>query len=220
MRRQDRNILLLIDNAPTHALFKAFDKYNEYGIDPVDINIKKCIKYVARAWDSVTQSTIKNCWLKADILLKNDESEANTMDFDIIDADMQIYSTQTKELGEVQVLINRLNFEVTIDSEEFIYYDNDEITIEIPSNEEILKVILPNNQEKETEEPFDPLPSVTHNKVIEYYEKVILYLEQQENYFGMKQNELKFIKKLKKEALKQQFISAKQTNLDSFINGK
>jgi len=30
--------------------------------------------------------------------------------------------------------------------------------------------------------------------------------------------ELKFIKKLKKEALKQQFISARQTNLNSFVN--
>ncbi|RIA84537.1 hypothetical protein C1645_742236 [Glomus cerebriforme] len=103
-----------------------------------------------------------------------------------MDADMQIYSTQTKELGEVQVLIDRLNFEVTIDSEEFVYYDNDEITMEMPSNEEILKVVLPNNQKEEKEEPFDPLPPVTHNEVIEYYEKVILYLEQQEDYFGMK----------------------------------
>ena len=45
---------------------------------------------------------------------------------------------------------------------------------------------------------------------------MILYLEQQERVFNMKNDELKFIKKLKKEALKQQFISARQTNLDSF----
>ena len=32
----------------------------------------------------------------------------------------------------------------------------------------------------------------------------------------MKKEELKSVKKLKKEALKQQFISARQTNLDSF----
>ncbi|RIA88603.1 hypothetical protein C1645_826123 [Glomus cerebriforme] len=139
---------------------KAFDKYNEYGIEPAEINIKKCIKYVACAWDNVTQDMIKNCWLKADILLKND-----------------------KKLGEVQVLIDRLNFEVTINSKEFVYYDNDEITMEMLSNEEILKVVLPNNQEEETKEPFDPLPSVIYNEVIKYYKKVILYLEQQEDYF-------------------------------------
>ena len=47
---------------------------------------------------------------------------------------------------------------------------------------------------------------------------MILYLEQQERTFNIKKEELKFVKKLKKEALKQQFISARQTNLDSFIN--
>ena len=40
---------------------KALDKYNEYGIEPVEIDIKKCIKYVACAWNNVTESTIKNC---------------------------------------------------------------------------------------------------------------------------------------------------------------
>jgi len=34
----------------------------------------------------------------------------------------------------------------------------------------------------------------------------------------MNKEELKFIKKLKKEALKQQFISVCQTNLNSFVN--
>jgi hypothetical protein len=194
---------------------KAFDKYNEYGIEPVEINIKKCIKYVAHAWDNVTQNTIENCWLKAGILPKDDENETN---MDVDDADTHIYSTHIKELDEVQALIDKLNFEDPIDAEEFVYYDNDEITTEMLSNEEILKAVLPDNQEKEIEEPLDSLPSITHNEVIESYEKVILYLEQQEDYFDMKKEELKFIKKLKKEALKQRFISARQTNLNSFIN--
>ena len=95
-----------------------------------------------------------------------------------------------------------------------------EITTEIPSDEEILKAVLPNNQEKELEieELTDPLPPITHNEVIEHYEKVILYLEQQEDNFDMKKEELNFVKKLKKEALKQRFISARQTNLNNFIN--
>ncbi|GET57309.1 tigger transposable element-derived protein 6-like [Rhizophagus irregularis DAOM 181602=DAOM 197198] len=35
---------------------KAFDNYNEFGINPIEINIKKCIKHVACAWDNATQS--------------------------------------------------------------------------------------------------------------------------------------------------------------------
>jgi hypothetical protein len=190
---------------------KAFDKYNEYGIEPVEIDIKKCIKYVAHAWNNITQSTIENCWLKADILPKDNGNEID------MDADIQIYSAHIKELEEVQALIDELGFENQINAEEFIHCDDSEITTEMLSNEEILKAVLPNNQEKVTEESLDPLPPVTHNDAIESYDKVILYLEQQEDCFDMKKEELKFIKKLKKEALKQRFISAKQTNLNSFI---
>ena len=81
----------------------------------------------------------------------------------------------TKELEEVQVLIDKLNFENLFSAEEFIQFDNIEITTEIPSNEEILKAVLSNNQEKELEieELTDPLPPITHNEAIEYYDKVI-----------------------------------------------
>lgn len=144
---------------------------------------------------------------------KIDENEID------IDTDTQIYSMYTKELEEVQVLIDKLDFENPFTAEEFIQFDNFEIITEIPSNEEILKAVLPNDhQEKEIEEPTDPLPPVTHNEAIEYYDKVILYLEQQESDFDMKKEELKFIKKLKKEALKQRFISARQIKLDGFIS--
>jgi hypothetical protein len=59
---------------------------------------------------------------------------------------------------------------------------------------------------------------ITHSEAIELYDKIILYLEQQEDKFDTKKEELKLVKKLQKEALKQRFISARQTNLDNFIN--
>jgi hypothetical protein len=125
----------------------------------------------------------------------------------------------TKELEEVQDLIDKLNLENPLNADEFIQYDNFGLTAEMISDEEILKAILPNNQEKEVEElDTDPLPSITHNQAIEHYDKIILYLEQQEDDYNKKKEELKFVKNLKKEALKQNFISARQTNLDSFIN--
>jgi hypothetical protein len=194
---------------------KAFDNYNEYGTKPIEIDIKKCIKYVARAWDNVTQSTVKNCWLKADILPKDNEDEID-MDFH---AETQVLLAQMKELEEIQDLIDKLDLENPLNADEFVQFDNSEITTDMITNEEILKVILPNNHERELEEPdFNPLPSITHSEAVEHYDKVIVYLEQQEDKFDMKKEELKFIKKLRKEALKQRFISAKQTNLDKFIN--
>ena len=51
-----------------HNRVKAFDNFNEYGTETDEIDVKKCIKYVAHAWDNVTNVTIKNCWIKADIM--------------------------------------------------------------------------------------------------------------------------------------------------------
>jgi len=61
------------------------------------------------------------------------------------------------------------------------------------------------------------LPTIIHNKAVELYNKIILYLEQHED-LNIGDDELKFIKRLRKEALKQQFITARQTNLNDFVS--
>lgn len=198
---------------------KAFDNYNELGIEPTEINIKKCIKYIARAWNNVSQATINNCWLKADILPKDKDGEGGE---DAIDeADRQIYLSHIEELDEIQELIDKLDFNDPMLADEYINYDDSEITTDMIPNEEILRVVLPNSNDQDQEREDDDLqslPVISHSEAIEAYDKVITYLEQQERVFNMKHEELRFIKKLKKEALKQQFISARQTNLDSFVN--
>lgn len=113
------------------------------------------------------------------------------------------------------MLIDKLDFTDPFSAKEFVQCDEPEITGEMISDEDILKAVLPNKQNEREEEDF--LPTITYKEVIEAYDKVILYLEQQEKIFDVKKSESKFIKKLKKEALKQQFVSTKQTNLDDFI---
>ena len=112
-----------------------------------------------------------------------------------------------------------LDFENSFTADEYVQFNRAEITTKILSNEEILKAVLPNNQEEELEE-LNPLQVITHNEVIESYDKVILYLEQWKCDLDPKHDELKMIRKLKKEALKRRFIFAKQTKLNSFINNK
>src|SRR5256884_5672901 len=70
-------------------------------------------------------------------------------------------------------------FHFVTTAKEFVLYDESEITTEMISDEEILKAVQPNNQEKEEVEE-EPLPTITHNEVIECYDKVILYLQHQE----------------------------------------
>ena len=132
-------------------------------------------------------------------------------------ADILIELARLKELEEVQVLIDKLDIENPFTAEEFVQYDDSEITTDMISDEEILKAVLPNDQEEEIEER-EPSSKITHNEAVEAYNKVILYLEQQENHFDAKKNDLKYVKKLRKDALQQRFISARQVNLDKFIN--
>lgn len=190
---------------------KAFDNFNEYGYEPTEINIKKCIKYVARAWQSVTEATIRNCWNKADIMPEYGESDDENYD-------EEDFREHLKELEEVQVLIDKLDFDSALSAREFIECDDSETTTEMVTNEEILKAVQPNNQEKEEEIEETPLPTITHTEAIESYDKVLLYLQQKEENFNSRKDDIKVVKKLKKEALKDRFISARQVNLDNFIN--
>lgn len=175
---------------------------------------------MSRAWDSVTDNTIKNCWQKAGILPIYGEGSDNENEINMDDrenrVDAEIYREHLKELEEVQVLIDKLDFENPLTSDEFIQCDKSETTTEMISDEEILKAVLPNDQEKEPEEV--PLPKITHNDAIDSYDKVILYLEQQEGDFDAKKEDLKLVKRLRKEALRKRFISARQIHIDGFIN--
>ena len=131
--------------------------------------------------------------------------------------DILLELERLKEVEEVQVLINKLDFDEAFTAEEFIEYDESEPTNEMISDEKILNGILPNEKGKDEDEDENPLPIISHNEAIESYDKVILYLEQCEEDYNIKNDKLKFIKRLRKESLKQQFITARQTNLDDFI---
>ena len=131
--------------------------------------------------------------------------------------DILLELERLKEVEEVQVLINKLDFDEAFTAEEFIEYDESEPTNEMISDEKILNGILPNEKGKDEDEDENPLPIISHNEAIKSYDKVILYLKQREEDYNIKNDELKFIKRLRKESLKQQFITARQTNLDDFI---
>ena len=65
--------------------------------------------------------------------------------------DIQLELERLKEIEEVQVLIDKLVFENPFTAEEFVQFDKSETTGEMISNEEILKAVLPNEQEQEKE---------------------------------------------------------------------
>ena len=79
-------------------------------------------------------------------------------------------------MEEVQVLIDKLDFDNPFSTEEFVKYDKSEITDEMISDEEILKAVLPDQEDKREEDSLSLI--ITSREVIEAYNKVILYLKQ------------------------------------------
>ncbi|CAB5134656.1 unnamed protein product [Rhizophagus irregularis] len=175
---------------------KAFDNFNEHDTELDEIDIKK-------------SGIIPEYGEPSDDESDNREVYENN-------ADIQLELERLRELEEIQVLINKLGFEDSFTAEEFVLYDDSEVTTEMISDYEILKAVQPNNQEKEEIE--EELLTITHNEVIECYDKVILYLQRQEKNYGSNDENIKFIKKVKKEALRERFCSTKQINLDNFVN--
>src|SRR5688572_24674592 len=82
--------------------------------------------------------------MKADILSKdNHENEDETGN------DILLELKQLKEMEEVQVLIDKLDFNNPFSAKEFVKYDKSEIIDIMISNKEILKVVLSDQEEKE-----------------------------------------------------------------------
>ena len=54
------------------------------------IDINKCIKYVALAWDNITSTTIEYCWTKADILPNNDDEDYANAELEDHDANIKL----------------------------------------------------------------------------------------------------------------------------------
>jgi len=126
-----------------------------------------------RTWNNVTNITIKNCWIKANILPNYDDDNVSDDENCI---NIQVELKCIKKLKEIQVLIDKLVFNDPFTAEEFVECDKSETIEKMISDEEILKAVLPNEQEKEREE--DSLPTITYSKAIEAYDKVILHLKQ------------------------------------------
>ena len=76
-----------------------------------------------------------------------------------------------KELEEVQVLVNKLDFDNSLTAEEFVQFNKSEITDKIISDKEILKTVILNKQDKKKEK--DSLLIITHSKTIRSFDKVI-----------------------------------------------
>lgn len=78
----------------------------------------------------ITQTTIKNCQLKTGILPKDDEDNVEDNVEDNENADIPLYFAHTRELEDIQKLIDKLNLENPLFAEEYVHCDDSEVIAE------------------------------------------------------------------------------------------
>lgn len=128
--------------------------------------------------------------------------------------------TLLNEENDLQSLIDQLGFSNSLSASEYITIDETEKTNDLPNEEEIISIIVPNEQVQvqEEEEIGEEAPPVSNKEALLAIENLKLYIKQQSDNLQLGNDELKLLKNLKRKIKLIEFNSNKQTNLDSFFN--
>src|SRR6266498_3129911 len=112
MRRQNRNILLLVDNALTHALYETTYLTNitiKYLPPNITSHLQPCDQGIINSFKSQYRKLYLRNRVKA-------FDKFREFGIEPVEIDIQ----RLKELEKVQVLIDKLSFEDPLDADEFV----------------------------------------------------------------------------------------------------
>ena len=125
------------------------------------------------------------------------------------------------EENGLQSLIDQLGLSNPLSVSEYTTIDETEKIRDLPNEEEIISIIIPNEQDQEQGE--DRIgkkalpPPISNIEALLAVEKLKLYIEQSDN-LQLNNDELKLLKNPKRKIKLIEFNSSKQTNLDNFLN--
>ena len=183
---------------------KNFDRLQATGNESKPFNIKKAIDYVAKAWDSVSSITITKCWEKTGIIcFKDNESFNNTVVNDV-----------ASQQEAVQNLIDRLSIDSALSATEYISIDEKVINNDMVTDEEIVSLFSPTEEEDDNESNSPCLPAVLTKDAITAFETAFNFLQQ--GSMEIDYNELKVFRSLKRKVELHSVTSKKQSRIDSF----
>ncbi|CAB5310037.1 unnamed protein product [Rhizophagus irregularis] len=173
------------------------------------LNIKEAIDYIAEAWENVTQTTIRNCWVKTGILPSSDC---------IID-DVNMQGIELNELDE----LNEINLDLLPEADDLREYfhmlDHDIPTEEHLTDEQIINLLQDEGNESDSEGDIsddEEAMIVIEKKGVEALKIFINYFEQQNDpEFNI--DELYVFRKYLRILKVREFNSKHQTTLDIFF---
>jgi hypothetical protein len=173
----------------------------EFNIPVPKLKISDSISFCADAWEAVTNRTIYNCWKKTGILpsfaaspFDNDNENSDNDDDENGDDD---------EIDEVQKLLDQYNNFTSgelISAKEFILIDDDDnYGEEEITDEEIIKIVKPN--EEEIEDDLISQPKISTSEVLESLDKVLIFLNNPPDGFTTEFNNRSILYNLKKQII-------------------
>lgn len=178
---------------------QAYDLYEDQIPPPVDI--LESINLIAKAWRVVTKKTIINSWAKAGIL---PDDEPNTSDSD--DSEVE------DDIEDLQLLINELPITDPLNMEEYINIDDELITEEELTLEEIVNMVRGQSAEEHVEEEDE---TIITSDALNSIEKLIKYVRQ--NDLSIDNSDMQNLFKLKKKIISDSKKKQKQGRIDDFF---
>ena len=183
------------------------------GTNPKPIDIKKAIDYVARSWNSVTSTTIFNCWKKTGIITLSNGELSNEEIENSINLLEDISNNQN---NEIRILINELPFSSPLTAEEYISIDNGVGDNEMITEEEIIASFIPAEEEEIDESSTTTSKTtVSINDAATAFEIVYDFFQQGD--IEMDYNEAKVLKSLKRKLGLLRIKKQTQTSIKSFF---
>jgi hypothetical protein len=177
---------------------------------PVSIDIKKAIKYVATALGNVTPTTIINCWKKTGILPLENESSNN----EIENSSNIIEEISNQERIVIENLINKFSPTSPLGAEEYITIDNEGVSNEMITDEEIIASFKPIEEEVVVENKLT-IPKVSIKDAVNALETAYNFLQQGD--IEIDYIESKSFKSLKRKISLLNIQNQKQANIETYF---
>jgi hypothetical protein len=176
---------------------------------PSSLTIRDAIEFSAAAWDSVTQTTIKNSWYRTGIL-----PPSMALDNDLVAVDPLSDDAEAEQ--ELIVLIDRmLHISDPLTVEEYILVDNQVVSKEQMTDEEIVKFVnSEDTQEPENNEESESLIKV--KDALEGLANVVKYV-QHNNLGGVDFVTMKTLNSLKHQILRKDIENKHQSSIIQFF---
>jgi len=176
---------------------------------PSSLTIRDAIEFSAAAWDSVTQTTIKNSWYRTGIL-----PPSMALDNDLVAVDPLSDDAEAEQ--ELIVLIDRmLHISDPLTVEKYILVDNQVVSKEQMTDEEIVKFVnSEDTQEPENNEESESLIKV--KDALEGLANVVKYV-QHNNLGGVDFVTMKTLNSLKHQILRNDIENKHQSSIIQYF---